>query len=122
MSALKVKGSCRLPHSSAARSISGKLLCRVSCQTRISNCANCRPVVPVCDSSSGNAFCSSSCENKNAGSSGMASRPPRWRGVATASTAVFSSKNQRESLLKIPASISSISAEGMRLPVSTMLR
>ncbi len=35
--------SARLPHSSAARSISGKLLCRVSCHTRISNCANCRP-------------------------------------------------------------------------------
>ena len=69
--------ACRT--ASAARSMSGKLLWRVSCQTRISSCANWRPVVPVCDSSSGSAFCSSSCENKNAGSSGMASRPPRSR-------------------------------------------
>ena len=38
------------------------------------------------------------------------------------STSVFSSRNQRASLLKMPASMSSISAEGMRLPVSTMLR
>jgi len=47
--------------------MSGKLLWRVSCQTRISSCANCRPVVPVCESSSGSAFCSSSCEKRNAG-------------------------------------------------------
>jgi len=102
--------------------MSGKLLCRVSCQTRISSWANCRPVVPVCDSSSGNAFCSSSGENRNAGSSGIDSRPPRWRDIGATSTCVFSSRNQRASLLKIAASISSIAGEGTRLPVSTMLR
>ncbi len=40
MMASRVSGISRLPHSSAARSMSGKLLWRVSCQTRISNCAN----------------------------------------------------------------------------------
>ena len=68
ITASSVSGIWRLPPCSAARSMSGKLLCRVSCHTRISSCANCRPVVPVCDKSSGNAFCSSSCENRNAGS------------------------------------------------------
>ena len=53
-------------------------------------------------SSSGSAFCSSSCENRNAGSSGMASRPPRSRCAGTGSTAVFSSRNQRASLPNNP--------------------
>jgi hypothetical protein len=35
-----------------------------------------RPVLPVCERSSGNALRSSSCENRNAGSKGMPSRPP----------------------------------------------
>jgi len=52
------------PHSRPARSDVGKVVVARSCQTRINNCANCRPVVPVCERSSGNAFCSSSCENR----------------------------------------------------------
>jgi hypothetical protein len=79
ITASSVSGIWRLPPCSAARSMSGKLLWRVSCHTRMRSCANCRPVVPVCDRSSGNAFCSSSCENRNAGSRGIASRPPRSR-------------------------------------------
>ena len=121
--ASRVSGICRLPPSSAARSMSGKLLWWVSCQTRISSCANWRPVVPVCDNSSGSAFCSSSCENRNAGSSGMASRPPRSRCCGAASTAVFSSRNQRGVLAEDAGQHRrAVAADGMRLPVSTMLR
>ena len=71
-----VSGKRRPPTSSAARSRSGKSLRDISWCERISRCANCRPDVPVWANSSGMAACSTSLENRNAGSSGMRAAPP----------------------------------------------
>ena len=86
-------GKRRSPMPSAARSRSGKSLRDISWWERISRCANCRPVVPVCASSSGIAACSRFLENRNAGSSGTrVAAPPGSAGCSSRSA--LSSRNQ----------------------------
>ena len=107
---------------SAARSMSGKSLCRVSCQTRISNCANCLPVVAVWPSSSGSAILQQV----------VGEQEPRLERHRRQSAARGRLRLGRELgvLIQEPArrlaedsrQHPSMSSEGMRWPVSIMLR
>ena len=111
------------PAASAARSISGKSFCCVSCQTRISSCAKFCPEVPVCSSSSGSAWRSMAGENRNDGSNVVASRPGMAPGsVPAGAVSTLPSRNQSTGLPKTPAIIESTVRDGVRLPVSSMLR